>query len=120
MRYSHEYKLECIELYRKGIWPETPEGIKTSNFHLMVRYWVRIEEQNGPDALKHLGNNKVWTPEAKYDFQKTSKIPYLETTGMPTRILLKKRRFKCYQCSKMMVAETSLVKKNHQIPRIIH
>ena len=67
MRYSHEYKLECIELYRKGIWPETPEGIKTSNFHLMVRYWVRIEEQNGPDALKHLGNNKVWTPEAKYE-----------------------------------------------------
>ena len=24
----------------------------------------------------------------KYDFQKSSKIPYLETTGMPTRILL--------------------------------
>ena len=56
----------------------------------------------------------------KYDFQKHSKIPYLETTGMPTRILLRKRRFKCYHCSKMMVAETSLVKKNHQIPRIIN
>ena len=56
----------------------------------------------------------------KYDFQKPSKIPYLETTGMPTRILLRKRRFKCYQCSKMMVAETSLVNKNHQIPRIIN
>ena len=39
---------------------------------------------------------------------------------MPTRILLRKRRFKCYQCSKMMVAETSLVKKNHQKPRIIN
>ena len=25
-----------------------------------------------------------------------------------------------YHCSKMMVAETSLVKKNHQIPRIIN
>ena len=50
----------------------------------------------------------------------TSKIPYLETTGMPTRILLKKRRFKCYHCSKMMVAETSIVKKNHQITRIIN
>ena len=49
----------------------------------------------------------------KYDFQKPSKIPSPETTGMPTRILLKKRRFKCYQCSKMMVAETSPVKKNH-------
>ena len=56
----------------------------------------------------------------KYDFQKPSKIPYLETTGMPTRILLKKRRFKCYHCSKIMVSETSLVKKNHQIPRIIN
>ena len=56
----------------------------------------------------------------KYDFQKPSKIPYLETTGMPTRILLKKRRFKCYQCSKMMVSETPIVKKNHQIPRIIN
>ncbi|WP_203175719.1 ISL3 family transposase, partial [Streptococcus mitis] len=56
----------------------------------------------------------------KYDFQKPSKVPYLETTGMPTRILLRKRRFKCYHCSKMMVAETSLVKKNHQIPRIIN
>ena len=56
----------------------------------------------------------------KYDFQKTSKIPYLETTGMPIRILLKNRRFKCYQCSKMAVSETPLVKKNHQIPRIIN
>ena len=67
MRYSHEYKLECIELCRQGIWPETPEGIKITRFRKMIRYWVRIEEQNGPDALKHLGNNKVWTPEAKYE-----------------------------------------------------
>lgn len=51
----------------------------------------------------------------KYDFQKHSKIPYLETTGMPTRILLKNRRFKFYHCSKMAVSETHLVKKNHQI-----
>ena len=56
----------------------------------------------------------------KYDFQKPSKIPYLETTGMPTRILLEKRHFKWYQCLKMMVTETSIVKKNHQIPRIIN
>lgn len=41
-------------------------------------------------------------------------------TGIPTRILLKKRCFKCYYCSKMVVAETSFVKKNHQIPRIIN
>ena len=56
----------------------------------------------------------------KYDFQKPSKIPYLETTGMPTKILLKKRRFKFYHCFKMFVAETYLVKNNHQISRIIN
>ena len=67
MRYSHEYKLESIELYRQGIWAETPKGIKTSNFRHMIREWSRIEEQNGADGLKHLGNNKVWSPEMKYE-----------------------------------------------------
>ena len=38
----------------------------------------------------------------KYDFQKPSKISYLETTSMPIRILLRKRRFKCYQCLKLL------------------
>ncbi|WP_313468079.1 transposase family protein, partial [Streptococcus parasuis] len=52
---------------------------------------------------------------AKYDYQKTSKIPYLETAGYPLLIRLKKRRFKCKDCGKMAVAETPLVKKNHQI-----
>src|SRR5699024_10564097 len=36
------------------------------------------------------------------------------------RILLKKRRFRCSNCRKMQVAETSLVKKNHQIPTILN
>ena len=51
----------------------------------------------------------------KYDFQKPSKIPYLETAGYKTLIRLKKRRFRCKGCRKMAVAETSLVQKNHQI-----
>ena len=60
------------------------------------------------------------TQMKKYDFQKSSKIPYLETTGMLTKILLRKRRFKCYHCSKVIVSETSLAKKDHQIPRMIN
>ena len=40
------------------------------------------------------------TQMKKYDFQKPSKIPYFETTGMPTRILLRKRRFKCISALK--------------------
>ena len=56
---------------------------------------------------------------AKYDFQKESKIPYLECAGFKTLIRLKKRRFRCKVCGKMAVAETSLVKKNHQIATIV-
>ena len=56
---------------------------------------------------------------AKYDFQKESKIPYLECAGYKTLIRLKKRRFRCKVCKKVAVAETSLVKKNHQIVTIV-
>ena len=56
----------------------------------------------------------------KYDFQKASKISYLDCIGFKCRILLKKRRFRCSNCRKMQVAETSLVKKNHQIPTILN
>jgi transposase ORF1 len=56
---------------------------------------------------------------AKYDFQKESKIPYLECAGYKTLIRLKKRRFRCKVCGKMTVAETPLVKKNHQIATIV-
>ena len=57
---------------------------------------------------------------AKYDFQKASKIPYLECAGYKTLIRLRKRRFRCHDCRKIAVAETSLVKKNHQIPVILN
>ena len=52
---------------------------------------------------------------AKYDFQKESKIPYLECA----LIRLRKRRFRCTDCGKIAVAETSLVKKNHQFATIV-
>ncbi|WP_025271937.1 ISL3 family transposase [Streptococcus anginosus] len=57
---------------------------------------------------------------AKYDFQKESKIPYLECAGYKTMIRLRKRRFHCKVCGKMAVAETSFVKKNHQIATIVN
>ena len=67
MRYSQEYKMNCIELYRNGEWPETPDGIKESNFRCMVRRWVRMEEANDSDVLKHKNFNKNWTPEEKLE-----------------------------------------------------
>ena len=51
---------------------------------------------------------------------KRTKIPYLECAGYKILIRLRKLRFRCKICKKMAVAETPLVKKNQQIPRIIN
>ena len=67
MKYSYEYKRKCVEMYREGKWPETPEGIQERNFHEIIRKWFRIEESCGPDALRHKMQNKVWTVEEKYE-----------------------------------------------------
>ena len=67
MKYSWEYKLKCIEIYRQGKWPETPEGVTKSQFHHTIREWVRTEEACGSGALKHKPHSKEWTPEEKFE-----------------------------------------------------
>lgn len=67
MRYSYEYKLKCVELYRQGKYPETPNGISYERFQHTIREWVRIEENCGPEALQHKNFNKVWTAKEKYE-----------------------------------------------------
>ena len=66
MHYSYIYKRNAVELYRQGLWPDTPDGISKENFRKMVRSWFRIEEACGPDALRHREQNKEWTPEERY------------------------------------------------------
>ena len=36
MKYSYEYKKQCVGLYRQGNWPETPVGVKQKNFHKTI------------------------------------------------------------------------------------
>ena len=48
---------------------------------------------------------------AKYDYQKTSKIPYLETAGYPLLIRLRKRRFKCKNVGKWRSLKLLLSRK---------
>ncbi|MGI6177975.1 MAG: transposase [Eubacterium sp.] len=67
MRYSYEFKRKCVEMYRDGVYTETPDGIKTENFRKTVREWFRIEEACGPEALKHKSHNKEWTVEERYE-----------------------------------------------------
>ena len=58
MKYSYEYKRMCIELYRQGKWPETPEGIQSEDFRKMIRGWTRIEDSCGSEALQHRNQNR--------------------------------------------------------------
>lgn len=57
--------------------------------------------------------------QIKYDFQKPSKIPFIEIGGYPSLIRLKKRRFQCKSCRKVIVSETNLVQKNCQIAELL-
>ena len=68
MRYSYEYKMKCIELYKQGLWPEKPEGVVSDKyFHKLIRTWYRMEQSCGPEVLKHKFHNKVWSPEERYE-----------------------------------------------------
>ena len=67
MRYSYEFKRRCVEMYYQGLYPDTPDGICCKEFRRTIRKWVRIEESCGPEALKHKAQNKVWSPEDKYE-----------------------------------------------------
>ena len=86
-------------------------GIKDKNITLnkVLKHKTHIEMIATLDYAP--GNCK----QIKYDFQKPSKIPFLEVAGFPSLIRLKKRRFQCKNCRKVTVSETSLVQKNCQI-----
>lgn len=69
MKYSFEFKLECVKLYQeKGIYPVAPEGIKEQNFKHKVRDWSRLVQEHGIKSLKHPSSNRLWTPEEKLEF----------------------------------------------------
>ena len=57
----------CVELYRQGKWPETPEGAVERTFRSTIRKWVRMEDSCGPEALRHKDQNKEWTAEQRYE-----------------------------------------------------
>ena len=44
MRYSFEFKMKCVELYRQGIWAETPEKVMKRSFQRKILDWDKIEK----------------------------------------------------------------------------
>ena len=68
MKYSYEFKLMCVDLYRQGKWPDTPAGVKEKTFHDMVRVWAKQEAASGSEGLKHRNQNREWTADEKYEY----------------------------------------------------
>lgn len=69
MKYTWQFKLECVENYKKGITTPVPKDSKMTqrNLNREVRVFVRIFDMHGVDGLKHKSSNRRWTPEEKYD-----------------------------------------------------
>ena len=69
MKYSYEFKLECVKNYKEGKQNIKPEWCKLSshNFITAIEKWVRLFDLYGPDGLKHRQFNKNWTKEERYE-----------------------------------------------------
>ena len=80
-------------------------GIKDKNITLtkVFQHETHIKVDYTPPKCCYCQGKQI-----KYDFQKPSKIPFIEIGGLPSLIRLKKRRFQCKVCRKVTVSETSL------------
>lgn len=65
MRYSYEFKIKCVELYERGEYPDTPDGVTTNRFRNNIRIWKRMVDSSGIASLRHKPQNKKWSPEEK-------------------------------------------------------
>ena len=65
MRYSYEFKVKCVEMYERGEYPDTPNGITTRKFRDTSRKWKRMVDSLGVGVLQHKTKNKKWNPEEK-------------------------------------------------------
>lgn len=61
MRYSKEYKLKCIEQYRRSEWPKTPDGVSQKMFRHQIRVWMLLLEKHGEEALDAKKHNRKWS-----------------------------------------------------------
>ena len=60
MRFTKEFKLECIRKYKSGEFIDNPGGCTHSTFRHMVVRWVRIYDSVGEVGLEHRFKKKTW------------------------------------------------------------
>lgn len=66
MKYDFNFKMNCVELYKNGQWPETPEGINQKNFRKRIATWAKLTELHGMDALRHPTTCAEYTAQERY------------------------------------------------------
>ena len=69
MKYSWEFKLECVNKYKNGEYIATPGKTRNQRIAFMhhVKEWVKNYDDLGVDGLKHSSTNKNWTPEERFE-----------------------------------------------------
>ncbi|AFX74139.1 Mobile element protein [Mesomycoplasma hyorhinis SK76] len=72
MKYSLEFKLECVKKYKKRIEIKKPDFAKTSqkNFLNQVYFWEKIYDKLGVEGLKKKPRNKKWTIDQRLNIVK--------------------------------------------------
>jgi len=60
MRYTKEFKLECIRKYKAGERIDDPGGCKHDTFQNKVRRWERIFDALGEVGLEHKKPKRTW------------------------------------------------------------
>ena len=68
MKYSWEFKLECVNKYKNGEFITLPVGLRSRNsFMNHVIIWAKTYDMLGVDGLKNSTTNKNWTPEKRFE-----------------------------------------------------
>ena len=60
MRFTTEFKLECVKKYQNGEHIDLPTGWKYRTFKNRVRMWSRIYESLGEIGLEHKKPKRTW------------------------------------------------------------
>ena len=68
MKYTFEFKLECVNKYKKGVRIERPDICRSSRdtFIHKVRNWAALYDRFGEDILKRKAFEKNWTQDERF------------------------------------------------------
>lgn len=67
MKYTLEFKLECIKKHKNSLQVNCPDGVNKTSFMNHVLSWEKAYDDLGVEGLIHKTSNKQWTPEERFE-----------------------------------------------------